>query len=138
MAAVASRLAEIKAQIESLKADIIGIQTTKENDIEWEKYGEESSVSFAFSIRRTLTGHFGKIYSLDWAKDPNTLCSASQDGNLIIWNAFTENKKDAIHLKSPWVMTCAYEKETEKYIACGGLDNICTIWNLQSPLHSRE
>ena len=34
--------------------------------------------------------------------------SASQDGKLIIWDAYTTNKVHAIPLRSSWVMTCAY------------------------------
>lgn len=37
--------------------------------------------------RRLLKGHFGKVYSADWAGSGNELVSASQDGKLIIWDA---------------------------------------------------
>jgi len=43
-----------------------------------------------------------------------------------------------IPLKSTWVMTCAYGPTNSQLIACGGLDNICTIYNLRSkdvPIH---
>lgn len=53
--------------------------------------------------------------------------SASQDGKLIIWNAFTTNKINAIPLRSSWVMTCSYSP-SGKFVACGGLDNICSIY----------
>lgn len=69
-------------------------------------------------------------YALDWSKEPNIVLSASQDGKLIIWNAFTQLKKAAISLKSNWVMTCAYEKHSDRYVACGGLDNICSIYDV--------
>jgi len=32
--------------------------------------------------RRTLKGHWGKVYALDWSSDPVLLVSASQDGKL--------------------------------------------------------
>ena len=35
-------------------------------------------------LRRTLRGHFGKIYAMHWAKDSRHLVSASQDGKLIV------------------------------------------------------
>lgn len=57
--------------------------------------------------------------------------SASQDGKLIIWDAYTTNKVHAIPLRSSWVMTCAYAP-SGNYVACGGLDNICSVYNLSS------
>lgn len=57
--------------------------------------------------------------------------SASQDGKLIIWDAYTTNKVHAIPLRSSWVMTCAYAP-SGNYVACGGLDNICSIYNLST------
>jgi len=61
----------------------------------------------------------------------NHLVSASQDGKLIVWNALSTNKVHAIPLRSSWVMTCAFSPSGKK-VACGGLDNICSIYNLES------
>jgi len=79
--------------------------------------------------RRILKGHFGKIYALHWAANSRNLVSASQDGKLIIWNGFTTNKVHAVPLRSSWVMTCAYS-ETGQLVACGGLDNLCSVYKL--------
>lgn len=81
--------------------------------------------------RRDLKGHFGKVYAMHWG-GPGTykLVSASQDGKLIIWNAVTTNKMQAIPLRSSWVMTCAFEQTDNKLVACGGLDNMCSIYQL--------
>jgi len=54
------------------------------------------------------------------------LVSASQDGKLIVWDGYTTNKVHAIPLRSSWVMTCAYAP-SGNYVACGGLDNICSV-----------
>ena len=83
--------------------------------------------------RRALKGHLAKIYAMHWAADRRHLVSASQDGKLIVWDAYTTNKVHAIPLRSSWVMTCAYSP-TGNLVACGGLDNICSIYNL----HSKE
>lgn len=81
-------------------------------------------------VRQTLKGHFGKVYAMQWSlSDPNQLVSAAQDGKLIVWNAMTNNKTHMIPLRSSWVMTCAFSK-SGKRVACGGLDNICSIYNL--------
>jgi guanine nucleotide-binding protein G(I)/G(S)/G(T) subunit beta-1 len=86
--------------------------------------------------RRVLKGHFAKIYAMHWCESDNgeygkQLVSASQDGKLIVWNAATTNKVHAIPLRSSWVMTCAFSP-TGRKVACGGLDNICSIYNLDS------
>jgi guanine nucleotide-binding protein G(I)/G(S)/G(T) subunit beta-1 len=81
--------------------------------------------------RRALRGHLAKIYAMHWANDRRHLVSASQDGKLIVWDAYTTNKVHAIPLRSSWVMTCAYSP-SGNFVACGGLDNICSIYNLNS------
>ncbi|XP_012327683.1 guanine nucleotide-binding protein subunit beta-4 isoform X1 [Aotus nancymaae] len=81
--------------------------------------------------RRTLRGHLAKIYAMHWGYDSRLLVSASQDGKLIIWDSYTTNKMHAIPLRSSWVMTCAYAP-SGNYVACGGLDNICSIYNLKT------
>uniref|UniRef100_A0A7M5V864 Uncharacterized protein n=1 Tax=Clytia hemisphaerica TaxID=252671 RepID=A0A7M5V864_9CNID len=81
--------------------------------------------------RRTLRGHLAKIYAMHWASDSRSLVSASQDGKLIVWDSYTTNKVHAIPLRSSWVMTCAYA-QSGNYVACGGLDNICSIYSLKT------
>lgn len=81
--------------------------------------------------RKALRGHLAKIYAMHWSTDRRHLVSASQDGKLIIWDAYTTNKVHAIPLRSSWVMTCAYAP-SGNYVACGGLDNICSVYNLSS------
>ena len=86
-------------------------------------------------IRRNLKGHFAKIYAMHWCASTTEkgkhLVSASQDGKLIVWNAMTQNKVQAIPLRSSWVMTCAFSPDGN-HVACGGLDNICSIYNLDT------
>lgn len=82
--------------------------------------------------RRSLRGHLAKIYAMHWSQDRRHLVSASQDGKLIVWDAYTTNKVHAIPLRSSWVMTCAYAP-SGNFVACGGLDNICSIYNLRRP-----
>lgn len=88
--------------------------------------------------RRVLKGHFAKVYACGWGNtDYRHVVSASQDGKLIVWNAFSGNKVHAIPLRSTWVMTCAYS-DSGNFVACGGLDNICSVYNVkqrqESPL----
>jgi guanine nucleotide-binding protein G(I)/G(S)/G(T) subunit beta-1 len=88
--------------------------------------------------RRTLQGHFGKIYATHWSGDNIHLVSASQDGKLMIWNGVTTNKVQSIPLTSSWVITCAFEQTTNRLVACGGMDNICSIYQVdQQPSSNR-
>lgn len=73
------------------------------------------------------------MYSLDWTPEKNRIVSASQDGRLIVWNALTSQKTHAIKLPCAWVMTCAFSPSGQS-VACGGLDSVCSIFNLSSPL----
>lgn len=77
-------------------------------------------------------GHFGKVYSMHWGHDGTHLVSASQDGRLIVWNGHTTNKREAIALRSSWVMTCCFEQTQGGMVACGGLDNLCSVYNVGS------
>jgi len=81
--------------------------------------------------RRTLRGHLSKVYAMHWGADSRNLVSASQDGKLIVWDSYSTNKVHAIPLRSSWVMTCAYAP-SGNFVACGGLDNICSIYNLKN------
>lgn len=84
-------------------------------------------------VRRVLKGHFGKITALHWAGDSQKLVSASQDGNLLLWNTVTANKLQSISLKSSYVMSVGMEQSKGNMVACGGLDNLCTVYQLDRP-----
>ncbi|KAI9320146.1 guanine nucleotide-binding protein subunit beta [Dichotomocladium elegans] len=78
-------------------------------------------------VRRTLRGHLAKIYAVHWSSDRRHIVSAAQDGKLIVWDAYSSNKVNAIVLRSSWVMTCAYSPSGQ-FVASGGLDNICSVY----------
>jgi len=86
--------------------------------------------------RRTLKGHFGKITALDWSGDGNTVVSASQDGNLLLWDAVSTSKKQTVRLKSSYVMSVCME-EGGRFVAAGGLDNACSIYSVGGEAPSR-
>lgn len=123
---------DLKSQVEGLKAKIEASRSTKQNgsfdDLpESDKSGLKPLTSNP-KVRRTLKGHFGKVYAVQWAGNALELVSASQDGKLIIWNGNSTNKVHSIPLRSSWVMTCAIEQANGKVVACGGLDNLCSIY----------
>ncbi|KAJ1733228.1 G protein subunit beta [Coemansia sp. BCRC 34490] len=129
---LAERIASAKRDAEQLKDRI---RSTKEKlaDTTLKRASEKVPAlpKISMKVRRTLKGHLAKIYAMHWAEDERHLVSASQDGKLIVWDAFSTNKIHAIPLRSSWVMTCAYAP-SGNYVACGGLDNLCSIYNLKT------
>jgi len=134
MSDIALRISSAKKQIESLKNQLSNAQVAKMQDfpgIAKLAAGRNfASNGPAPRVRRTLKGHFGKVYSMHWAGDSQNLVSASQDGKLIVWNGMQNIKIQAIPLRSSWVMTCAFEQSKGNLVACGGLDNLCSIYQL--------
>jgi len=131
--------AALQVEIQDLKKKIHETKWYPEG--KWGEMNAPSSDAMLVGEKpsRKLKGHFGKVYALHWAQNsagdggnPHALVSASQDGKLIIWNAFTTNKFQAIPLRSSWVMTCAYEPTQGLYVACGGLDNLCSVYKVDS------
>jgi len=128
------RIAAAEAEVASLKEQIENVRSQKKNSSMGavsRSAGALREIRKPIKMRRTLKGHFGKVYAMHWAGDSQTLVSASQDGKLIIWDAYTTNKVQAVPLRSSWVMTCAFEQSKGNLIACGGLDNVCSIYNIQ-------
>lgn len=134
MSDIAERIAAAKEQVAELKDQVTKAQEEKVkgyNGIHGIASGKGiPELGPALKIRRTLKGHFGKVYALHWNGTSKDLVSASQDGKLIVWDAAANNKTQAIPLRSSWVMTCAYEQSKGNMVACGGLDNLCSIYQL--------
>ena len=53
----------------------------------------DSLPPFTTKSRRILKGHQGKVLAIDWSNDKRHMVSTSQDGKLIVWDAFTINKE---------------------------------------------
>ncbi|KAG6842380.1 hypothetical protein C0991_007510 [Blastosporella zonata] len=129
---IQERIAAARREAESLKEKI---RAKKESSADTSLRAMAAEVDALPRVvmrpRRALRGHLAKIYAMHWATDRRHLVSASQDGKLIVWDAYTTNKVHAIPLRSSWVMTCAYSP-SGNFVACGGLDNICSIYNLNN------
>ena len=135
--AAGTRSNSIRAEIEKLRRNIQDLRKTKQNG-GMEVVGAQGRGSGLapnrIKMRRELNGHFGKVFAVDWSGDGKEVLSASQDGKLILWDAQTVNKIMSVPLRSSWVMTCSYEQTNAyggRHAACGGLDNICSIYSLK-------
>jgi guanine nucleotide-binding protein G(I)/G(S)/G(T) subunit beta-1 len=130
---IQEKIANARKQAEEMKEQIRQIREAK-NDTTLKKFVADKnieSVRLSMRIRRMLKGHLAKIYAMQWCEDKIHLVSASQDGKLIVWDAYTTNKVHAIPLRSSWVMTCAYSP-SGYFVACGGLDNICSVYSIKN------
>lgn len=135
MSDIAERISNAKKQVESLKKQVATVREEKIKGYNGLKSMAPNAppVGPPPKIRRHLKGHFGKVYALHWSGNSRDLVSASQDGKLIVWNAMANTKTQAIPLRSSWVMTCAFEQTKGMMVACGGLDNLCSIYKLDQP-----
>lgn len=127
------RIQQAKAEAMAMK-EKIKARREEMNDTSLKEFTKDLPAlprSDKLKVRRTLKGHLAKIYAMHWAEDKTHLVSASQDGKLLIWDGLTTNKVHAIPLRSSWVMTCAYSP-SGSFVACGGLDNICSVYNLRA------
>ncbi|AET41595.1 G protein subunit beta Ecym_8317 [Eremothecium cymbalariae DBVPG len=77
----------------------------------------------------SLKGHNNKITDFRWSSDSKRVLSASQDGYMLLWDAATGLKRNAIPLNSQWVLTCAL-CPNGNLSASAGLDNNCTIYRI--------
>ena len=50
---------------------------------------------------------------------------------MIIWDAVSGLKLQAIPLESPWVLLCAFAP-SGRFVALAGLDNRCTIYKVET------
>lgn len=84
--------------------------------------------------RKLLDGHFSKVYCLDWSgADSDHLITGSQDGKLILWDARTKLRECMVSLKSStWAMTARFQRGSGRFIACGGMDNCCSVFDLSA------
>ena len=97
MASLQERIAASKERVKNLKESL---QQAQKRKLEGFKgvgcaSGGNNSAIVGPKLRRTLKGHFGKVYAMHWSSKRNELVSASQDGKLIIWNGMTNLKLQA-------------------------------------------
>lgn len=126
-----SELKELQTKVKELKSNLSSLQEAKSSHTS----KEVSKAAWTPRHMKVLKGHFGKVYAMHWSgPSEERVVSASQDGKLIIWNALNTNKVQAIPLRSAWVMTCTYEQENNKFVACGGLDNTCSVYRVSTDI----
>lgn len=130
---------QARRELEALKDEILEKKRMATDTTYSAVVGEGGHKPFTFDLkpRQVLRGHYSKVYAMQWSKDSSRIVSASQDGKLVVWHAITGLKTTAIPLRSSWMMTCAYSPCGEM-VACGGLDNICTVYEVRDGESTQE
>jgi guanine nucleotide-binding protein G(I)/G(S)/G(T) subunit beta-1 len=133
MSNLQSQITEAKGRLETLKKEIESLKNDKTDRtlVDTIRQSTFNPITCSFRSRRILRGHFGKVYAVHWSGDSAHLVSASQDGKLMIWNGLTTNKLQSIPLASSWVITCAFEQISNMFVACGGMDNLCSLYKVE-------
>ena len=124
----------LQSEVAGLKKELEALHAENDNVLHgvWASLGTASKGSQAvtFSLARRLAGHFGKVKALHWGSS-SKLASASQDGKLFVWDAANDARTLSIKLESAWVMACAMDRSEQRIIACGGLDNTCSLYDCE-------
>jgi len=87
---VRQRIEAARVQVESLKHKLQEQKARIEDSDSFDTDRDLADVGSQPRARRTLKGHFGKVYALHWSGNGHDIVSASQDGKLIIWNSHNQ------------------------------------------------
>jgi len=81
--------------------------------------------------KRTVTTHLKKVYCASWNRDSLHMCTAGQEGIVLINNA-SLNISMKKPIVTPFVMQCAMHADDDMngMVACAGMKNVVGIWGL--------
>jgi len=95
----------------------------------------------SFRLLRTLTGHQGAVYSLDYWRDGSLLASAGSDGTVRVWNpsnarpihTFEAAPEAETKIAGPikQFSVAFYPQAPVQYLASAGEDGYVRIWDWQ-------
>ncbi len=83
------------------------------------------------TVQRTLSGHTGKINSLDFSQDGRTLVSGSDDQTIRLWDAATGKRVKIIQAHDSPVTSISVGP---RYLASGSDDETVKLWHLDGTL----
>ncbi|KAK2718041.1 guanine nucleotide-binding protein subunit beta-2-like [Artemia franciscana] len=125
-------ITKLKNELQSLIQKFQDAQKTAADTTLETVCGSMSDVpKIRMTTKKVLKGHINKVTCCDFAGDSRHVVSGSLDGKLIIWDAWTGNKVQVIPLRSAWVMSSVFAK-SGNFVACGGMDNMCTVYDLNN------
>jgi guanine nucleotide-binding protein G(I)/G(S)/G(T) subunit beta-1 len=135
MAEFEDQKASLLKEIADLKSKVTGFTYWERNPVPLVLRTEELKVFGRADIqgkikkRKTMKGMAGKVVQAVWQTDSLHCLSASQSGNVILWNAYTGNKDFLISTDSTrgGLMTIGLSS-SDRFFATGGLDCMCSVF----------
>jgi len=119
---------ELRGQLEKL---VVQLREKQEKVRDDASLGTPGTKPGKMSAKKLLKGHINKVTCCHFSGDSRHAVSGSLDGKLIVWDCWTGNKIQVIPLQSAWVMTAAFAP-SGNLVACGGMDNMLTMYNINS------
>jgi WD40 repeat protein len=86
----------------------------------------------SFRMLRTLKGHAGAIYGLDYWTDGTLLASAGWDGKVRLWDLRGDTRSLTFDAGARQFAVAFAPEPSLKYLASAGEDGVVRIWNVQS------
>lgn len=129
---IEARIAAVQEAIEQLR-DMIEEERENKEDGDLMTLGKDQPELSKLKVkqRRVLRGHYAQIQSVSWGPRSQSIVSVSQDGNLVVWDAISNQKTHLVKLPFKWMLTTAFSP-CGRIVACGGLDNTCTLYDISS------
>jgi phosphoserine phosphatase len=89
------------------------------------------------TLRATLSGHTGPVWSVAFAPDGQTLVTGSDDTTLRVWDAATGREKAELPRRGSAVLGVVFA-HSEKFLLSGGGDGILRVWDVASRTEQKE
>ena len=115
-----SLVAELKAIKQSRSSPSLVTTATQKN--------KPTSTIREIECKRTFKAHGGDVTSVHWSGLDNVFVSCGKDAQIMIWDAFAKKRMQTIAHKTQWVMACAFERSSNRLVAAGGADKLCSIY----------
>jgi WD40 repeat protein len=131
--AEAKKNAELKIQVDALKTAVEDKTKELKGKMSHKAAGVSSLPAFKTpECKRTVTTHLKKVYCASWNRDSMHMCTAGQEG-IVLVNDASLNLAKKQPIKTPFVMQCAMHADdavTNGLVACAGMKNLVEIWKI--------
>ena len=86
------------------------------------------------TLVRTLEGHSGFIWGIDWSLEKDILVSAGTDGTVRWWNPEQGANLATVQAHDAWARAVQVSPDGKTVASCGE-DGVIKLWDMQSHQH---
>jgi len=83
------------------------------------------------ALVRTLEGHSGFIWGIDWSREENILVSAGADGTVRWWNLEQGTSDAVVQAHEAWARAVRISPDGQTVASCGE-DGVIKLWDMHS------